>query len=169
MDGLKQMLWNIFCASVRPSTLKHHRQQGKCCCFLEVRNSWMTKSSYETKLCKMTSHFVLLTRKYFYKFFFRVTNSTLLNIKLNFELLTLSINFNFFTFELLNRSWKTKSNTLSYQLEVKKWKVTLQVTNSKSRNKKIHFELLTQRLNFFCFTFELLTRSQKTKSYTSIY
>ena len=24
----------IFCALVRPSTLKHHRQQGKCRCFL---------------------------------------------------------------------------------------------------------------------------------------
>ena len=30
MGGPKQMLWNIFCALVRPSTLEHHRQQGKC-------------------------------------------------------------------------------------------------------------------------------------------
>ena len=30
---------------------------------VEVRNSWVTKSSYETELCKMTSHFELLTRK----------------------------------------------------------------------------------------------------------
>ena len=27
MDGLKQMLWNIFCALVRPRTLENHRQQ----------------------------------------------------------------------------------------------------------------------------------------------
>ena len=26
MGGPKQMLWNIFCALVRPSTLEHHRQ-----------------------------------------------------------------------------------------------------------------------------------------------
>ena len=34
MDGLKQLLWNIFCALVRPSTLEHHGQQGKYSCFL---------------------------------------------------------------------------------------------------------------------------------------
>ena len=28
MDGPKQVLWNIFCALVRPSILKHIRQQG---------------------------------------------------------------------------------------------------------------------------------------------
>ena len=28
MGGPKQMLWNIFCALVRPRTLEHHRQQG---------------------------------------------------------------------------------------------------------------------------------------------
>ena len=43
----------------------------------EVRNSWDTKSSHETELPKMTSHFELLTQKCFYKFFFRVTNSDL--------------------------------------------------------------------------------------------
>ena len=31
--------------------------------FNEVRNSRVTKSSYETELRKMTSHFELLTRK----------------------------------------------------------------------------------------------------------
>ena len=36
MDGSKQMLWNIFCALVRPSTLEHHRQQGKYRCFLPI-------------------------------------------------------------------------------------------------------------------------------------
>ena len=42
----------------------------------EVRNSQVTKLSYETELRKMTSHFELLTRKCLQKFFFRVTNST---------------------------------------------------------------------------------------------
>ena len=32
------------------------------------------------------------------------------------------------------------------------------VWNSKSKNKKLHFKLLTRRLNFYCFAFELLTR-----------
>ena len=36
MDGPKQMLWNMFCALIRPSTLEHHHQQGKCCCFLPI-------------------------------------------------------------------------------------------------------------------------------------
>ena len=61
--------------------------------------------------------------------------------------------------------------------------VTLRVTNSKSKNKKFHFELLTRRLNFYFFYFrvtnsklknkklhfELLTRSRKIKNYTSSY
>ena len=47
--------------------------------------------------------------------------------------------------------------------------VTLRVTNSKSKNKKLHFELLTRRFNFYFFTFELLTRSWKIKNYASSY
>ena len=43
----------------------------------EVRNSRVTKSSYEIEIRKITSHFELLTRKFLQKFFFRVTNSTL--------------------------------------------------------------------------------------------
>ena len=66
--------------------------------FPEVRNSRVTKPIYETELCKMTSHFELLTRS-------------------------------------------------------RKIKVSLQVTNLKSENKKFHVELLT--------------RSQKIKNYTS--
>ena len=31
------MLWNIFCALVRPGTRENHRQQGKCGCFLPIR------------------------------------------------------------------------------------------------------------------------------------
>ena len=42
----------------------------------EFRNSRITKSSYKTELCKMTSHFELLTRKVLQKVFFRVTKST---------------------------------------------------------------------------------------------
>ena len=34
MDDPKQMLWNIFCALVRPNTLEHHRHQEKFRCFL---------------------------------------------------------------------------------------------------------------------------------------
>ena len=59
----------------------------------EVRNSQVTKSSYEIKLHKMASHFEILTRTFLQKFIFRVTNSiliqvdysTLLNFKFHFE------------------------------------------------------------------------------------
>ena len=74
-------------------------------------------------------------------------------MKLNFELLTRSFNFYFSTFELLTRSWKIKNSTLSYYLEMEKYKISLQVTNSmvrllffrfwvtnlKLKNKKFHF------------------------------
>ena len=84
--------------------------------------SWGSEfSSYEiceTQLHKMTSLFQLLNRKFSNKFFFRVINSTLLNIKLNFQLLTRSFNFYFSTFQLL-----------------------------KLRNKKLHFELKYEKLN----------------------
>ena len=36
----------------------------------------VTKSSYETELHKMTSHFELLTQNFLRKVFFQVTNST---------------------------------------------------------------------------------------------
>ena len=39
--------------------------------FYEVRNSGVTKSSYETEFRKITSHFELLTRTFLQKFFFR--------------------------------------------------------------------------------------------------
>ena len=81
---------------------------------IEVENFRVTKLSYETELRKTTSYFGSLTRKCFQKFFFRVTNSTLYNVKLNFELLTRSINFYFFTFELITRSAKIKNYTLCY-------------------------------------------------------
>lgn len=47
-------------------------------------------------------------------------------------------------FELLTRLHKTLRFTLSYQLEVETRKASPQVTNSKSKNKKINFELRTQ-------------------------
>ena len=47
--------------------------------------------------------------------------------------------------------------------------VTLQVTNSKSKNKNLHFELLTREFNFYFSTFELLTRTWKIKNYASSY
>ena len=37
------------------------------------------------------------------------------------------------------------------------------------KKKKVHFELLTRRLDFYFFTFEVLTRSWKIKSYISSY
>ena len=58
---------------------------------------------------------------------------------------------------------KRGSEFLSYEIELRNRvtqnDVTLRVTNSKSKNKNLHFELLTRRLNFYFFTFELLTRS----------
>ena len=33
MDGPTQILWNIFCVLVWPSSLEHHHQQEKCRCF----------------------------------------------------------------------------------------------------------------------------------------
>ena len=75
--------------------------------------------------------------------------------------------------------WKIKiqgnrgSEFLSYKIalrnQVMQNDVTLRVTNSKLKNKKFHFELLTPRLKFYFFTFELLTWSWKLKSYTSSY
>ena len=66
----------------------------------------------------MTSQFQLLNRTFATQLFFRVSNSTLLNIKLNFELLPGCFNFYFSTFQLL-----------------------------KLRNKKLHFEFKDKKLN----------------------
>ena len=61
----------------------------------------------------------------------------------------------------------------SYKIELRnrvtQIDVILRVTNSKSKNKKLHFELLTRRFNFYFSTFELLTRSWKIKSFISSY
>ena len=45
--------------------------------------------------------------------------------------------------------------------------VILRVTNLKFEKKKFRFELLARRLNFYFFTFELVTRSRK--KFTSSY
>ena len=59
-------------------------------------------------ICKIPSHFELLTRRFLQR------SSTLSSIKFPFELQTRRLNFYFFTFELLIRSWKIKSSTFSY-------------------------------------------------------
>ena len=43
---------------------------------LKVQSSQVTKSNDKIVLCKMTSHFELLTQKFVIEFFFRVSNST---------------------------------------------------------------------------------------------
>ena len=59
-------------------------------------------------ICKIPSHFELLTRRFLQR------SSTLSSIKFPFELQTRRLNFYFFTFELLIRSWKIKISTFSY-------------------------------------------------------
>ena len=56
----------------------------------DIQNSRVMKSSYETELCKMTSHFELLTRSRKIKLTLRVTNSKSKNKNLHLELLTRS-------------------------------------------------------------------------------
>ena len=60
------------------------------------------------------------------------------------------------------------SEFLGYEIELRNRvtqnDVTLRATNSKSKNKKLHFELLTRRFNFYFSTFELLSRSWKIKT-----
>ena len=105
----------------------------------EVWNSRVTNLSHDIELRKMTPHIKFITRW---------------------------LNFYFSTFELLTPSWKIKSFTLHYLLEVEKLKVLLWVSNSKLKNKMFLFVLLTQWVNFYIFTFKLLTQSWKTKSFT---
>ena len=67
------------------------------------------------------------------------------------------------------RGTEFSSYKIELQNRVMQNDVTLRVTNSKSKNKKLHFELLTRRFNFYFSTFELLTRSWKIKNNTSSY
>ena len=59
---------------------------------------------------------------------------------------------NKFHLELPSQSWKIKSFTSSYYLEVEKQKISFWVTNSKLKNKKFHFDLLTCRWKIKKFT-----------------
>ena len=61
--------------------------------------------------------------------------------------------------ELSKRASKFSSYEIELRNRVTQNDVILRVTNSKSKNKKSHFELLTRRFNFYFSTFELLTRS----------
>ena len=62
----------MYRAKSRQIKIKKKQQQQQ----LEVRNSQVMKSSYETELRKMTSQFESQTRKFLQKVFFRVTNLT---------------------------------------------------------------------------------------------
>ena len=88
-----------------------------------------------------------------------------------------------------NNVYERGSEFSSYEIELRNWvmqnDVTLRVTNSKSKNKKFHFtlltrswkiksytsnfELLSRRFNFHFSTLELLTRSWKIKNHASSY
>ena len=63
----------------------------------------------------------------------------------------------FFYFRVINSKSKNKKLHIELPTRSQKLKVTHRVTNSKSKN-KLQFELLTRRLNFYCFAFELLIR-----------
>ena len=93
----------------------------------EVRKSRVMKLSYETELHKMTSHFELLTRS-------RKINTYTSSYYLEgLIFIFLKLKNKKLRFALLTRSLKIKS--------------LLRVTNSKSKTKKFHLELLTRRLN----------------------
>ena len=98
-------------------------------------------------------HFELLTPS-LKKVLLWNTNPKLKNKKLRFALLTRWLNFYFYTFVLLTRSWKIKSFTSSYLLQIEK-KVLLWDTNSKLKNKRFHFELINHLKNKK-FLFDLL-------------
>ena len=86
-------------------------------------------------------------------------------------------------FQLLTGLCKMFNQTSSYKLEVLILFFHFPVTNSRLKNKKsnfvlltqnwkikkFHFELLIRRLAFYFFTFELQNRSWKIRSYTSGY
>ena len=59
----KTLVLSIVCSKCKNEDEKIFKEE-------EVRNSRVMKLSYETELCKMTSHFDLLTRNFLYKSFF---------------------------------------------------------------------------------------------------
>ena len=145
----------------------------------EVRNSRVTKPSYanwrhtlsyELGNFYRNSSFELLTRLHnkFLFFYFRVTNSKVKHKIFHFELLTWRSNFYSFTSELLTRSWKIKMlhfEFLTRSQKIKKFTIVelflfhFRVSNSKFKNKKFHFELVTQWVHFYFLIFELRTWS----------
>ena len=90
--------------------------------FWERQFFWGSEfSSYEIELeNRVTQDDVtlrLINSKSFIEILLSSTSSTSWDIILNFELLTRRSNFYFSTCELLTRSWKIKSFTVSYYLE----------------------------------------------------
>ena len=86
------------CTAIKSIVLKTRKIDKHQACYFagKLLIIWGSEfSSYEADLRKMTSHFELLTRKFSQKLFFRVTNSTSSNNKLNFELITCRFNFFF--------------------------------------------------------------------------
>ena len=57
-----------------------------------------------------------------------------------------------------SRGWEFLSYEIELQNRVTQNDVTIRVTNLKSKNKTLHFELLTRRFNFYFSTYELLTQ-----------
>ena len=104
-----------FCILTKVQESKERRKK-----IIEVRNSWVTNLSYEIELCKTTSRFELLTRKFLQKFFFRVTSPKPKNKNLHFELLTLWVKFYLITFKLITRNWKIKFH---FVLLTRNWKI----------------------------------------------
>ena len=69
--------------------------------------------------------------------------------------MTRRLNLYIFTFELVTRSWKLKVSLRVTNSKIKVLFFYFLVTNSKLKNKELHFELLT--------------RSRKIKKFTSSY
>ena len=81
----------------------------------KVRNSRVTKMSYEIELRKMTSQFTVANSN----IFIEILPWELLTRRINFyfitfEMLTRWLNFYFSTFALLTRTWKILNYTSSY-------------------------------------------------------
>ena len=138
----------------------------------ELKISWLELehgsefSSYKiefwNQVMQMMSLFELLTRKFLWRFFFRVTNSPSQNIKFYLELLTRELKSYFSAFKLLTRSWKIKSFNSRYELEAEKI-VPLQVTNSMGKLLHFHFWVTSSKFKNKTFFFELLIRKMRNK------
>ena len=105
-----ELLEQCFCTKCFAKTCS--KKSYKCWRFGIL--DWVTNSSCKTESRKITSKFELLSRTLLWKFFFRVTNSTLQNIRFHFKALTRRLNFYFSTFEVLICCWVKLNFTLSY-------------------------------------------------------